>query len=202
MRLKRDGMLSVSAPHGIALSDVEKVIINNYDRFYMAQQELLEKNEVLNTAVADKDYIYIRGISHQFEKVSDTKFSYSIKNNKVTLYYRNLEKDYEKMIRQIAYTVFNELSAVVSEEMQLGYIEIEEKKFSGCFGKNYSKKRIALNYLLVHMDDVYIKHVLYHEYTHCLEFNHSKKFYDVLSKFDENHRKNKKYIGQNLHRFC
>lgn len=52
------------------------------------------------------------------------------------------------------------------------------------------------------MDGIYIKHVLYHEYAHCLVFNHSKEFYNVLSKYDVNHRTNKKYIEQNLYKFC
>lgn len=202
MRIKNDGGLTISAPHGVSTEEIEALVLRHYNKFYNAQQEIYKKNEKLNIKTEERDYIYIRGVKCNFEYIKDTKYSYSVKGDKVMLYYRNLDKDYEKMIREIAYKVFNQLGEEVSAEMGLPNLEIEEKKFSRCFGKNYGKKRIALNYKLIHMDDTYIKHVLYHEYTHCEVFNHSKKFYDLLSKFDKEHRKNKKYIGQNLYKFC
>ncbi len=202
MRLKKDGVLVISAPHGVSKREIEDLVKKHYNRFYKAQVEIFEKNKKMNISVDSRNHIYLKGNRFDFEAVKDTKFSYSITSNKVTLYYRNIEKDYEKMVREIASKVFNELSKVVSSEMGLNYIEVENKKFSRCFGKNYNKTSIALNYLLVHMDEEYIKHVLYHEYTHCLVFNHSKKFYEILGTYDKNYRENKKYISKNLHKYC
>lgn len=202
MRIKKDGVLSVSAPHGVSSEEIEKVISKYYNKFYKAQQETINKNNILNTTPQEKTYVYLCGKKYVLESVKDTKYSYSVGENKVTLYYKNIEKDYERMLRDLAQNFFNKLSKEISVEMDLEYIDIEPKKFSRCFGKNYNKKNIALNYLLIHMDVIYIKHVLYHEYAHCIVFDHSKKFYDLLSLYDINHRKNKKYIAENLHKYC
>lgn len=202
MRIKKDGMLTVSAPKGVSKKEIESLILKHYEKFYHAQQETFNKNEMLSTSVVDKNYIYICGKKYTLKTIKDTKYSYSVGENVVTLYYRNVENDYVRMIRELAYKTFNKLSREISQEMNLDYIEIEPKKFSRCFGKNYNMKNIALNYLLIHLDYVYIKHVLYHEYAHCKVFNHSKKFYDLLSVYDKNHRENKKYISENLHKYC
>lgn len=202
LRIRRDGILAVSAPHNIPTCEIEKVINMHYERFYKAQKEVFEKQQILASDNINKNHIYIRGNKCDFKVCSDTKYSYSYANNVITLYYKNFEKDYEKMLKDIALKVFNELGKSVSKEMNLKNIEIEVKKFSACYGKNYGRKRIALNYKLIHLEDIYIKNILYHEYAHCLEMNHSSKFYDILCKYDANPRVTKKYISENLHKYC
>ncbi len=202
IRVRKDGIVAVSAPKHIATDHIENLLVKHYNKFYDAQQKVLMKNENLNTPVAKRSETFILGKKYQLESVKDTVFSYSICANKVVLYYRNQEKDYERMLRLIAEKIFNELSLEVSREMNLVKIAIEIKKFSRCFGKNYGGKRIALDLKLVHLEKQYIKHVLYHEYAHCIEMNHSKKFYDILVKYDKNHRKTKKYISDNLFKYC
>ncbi|MFV0499934.1 MAG: YgjP-like metallopeptidase domain-containing protein [Bacilli bacterium] len=202
MRIRKDGILSVSAPFKTSVEYIEALVQKNYEKFYKAQIITFNNLMQLSNSGVNNDYIYIMGIRHSFTKIKDTKFSYSIKEGIVKLYYRNLDNDYERMVRTIAKSRFNLIGKQVSCEMNLSNIEIEERKFSKCFGKNYGKERIALNYLLVHLEDKYIKHVIYHEYAHCIEFNHSKKFYEVLSNYDNKHKENKKYIEQNLYKFC
>lgn len=144
MRIRKDGMLIISAPKNISENEIKNLILHHYDKFYKAQQEAIEKNEVLKETKLGKPYIFLRGRKFSFQAIVDTKYSYSIKSNKVILYYKNFEKDYEKMLREIAYITFNELGKQVSKEMGLSNIEIEEKKFKSCFGKNYGKKQLHL----------------------------------------------------------
>ncbi len=196
-----DSLVKVSAPHGTPIRQIEDLLIKNQKFIEKSLLKMQERNSNV-IPIHLKTTIYILGRNLQFEVVKDTKYSYSLSNEKLTIYYKNLERDYEATLRDIAFKIFNNYSAEISTEMDLPFIEVEVKKFKACFGKNYGSKRIALNYLLVHMEEKYIKHVIYHEYTHCIEMNHSRNFYEILKQYDRNYRENKRYIENNLKKFC
>lgn len=199
LRITKEGVVKVSAPKNVSEKFVEAFVESKRD-YILKHVSRLENRSIVS--VEDKSSIYLYGKLFRFEKIKDTKFSYSVSGDVVKLFYKNLERDYEKMLRELAYRRFNELSNIICSEMGLEYIEIKCKKFKGCYGKNYGKTKIALNYLLVHLDDKYIKHVIYHEYAHCIEMNHSSKFYAVLCKYDKEHVMNKKFINENMWKYC
>ncbi len=51
-----------------------------------------------------------------------------------------------------------------------------------------SKGRISINLQLVHFPYQCLESVFYHEYSHFIEQNHSKKFYDILAKIYPNYK--------------
>ncbi len=199
LRVTSEGMVKVSAPYGVSKIEIDKFVDSKTD-FINKYLEKFSSRKI--QSVFEKNHIYLYGKKHVFKKVQDSRFSYSIKGDVVTIFYKNLEKDYERMLKLLASDYFNFLGQEVSCEMKLKNIFIDVKKFKTCFGKNYGKTRIALNYLLVHLDAKYVKHVLYHEYAHCKEMNHSKKFYKILCAYDSEYIKNKNFINNNLWKFC
>ncbi len=199
LRISRDGKVTVSAPDFVSESAIEQ-FVQSKQEFILKHVEKYRSRQVVS--VANKDSIYLYGKCFKFKKLADSKFSYSVTDDVVVLYYRNLERDYERMLKELAKKYFNQLGLAVSQQMNLKNIEIEVKKFKSCYGKNYGGVRIALNYLLVHLDRVYVNHILYHEYAHCLEMNHSSKFYEVLSAYDSDFRYNRKYVSDNLWKYC
>ncbi len=199
LRVTKDCKVIVSAPSFVSEEEIDKFVQSKSDFIYKHLDNYSGRN-IVN--VFEKDFIYLYGQKLNFKKVSDTKFSYSITSSTVILYYRNLEKDYERMLKSLAFEYFNSLGLNISEEMGLKNIEVAVKKFKSCYGKNYGKKQIALNYLLVHLDKRYVRHILYHEYAHCFEMNHSSKFYSILSKYDSNYKMNRKYIKDNFWKYC
>lgn len=54
------------------------------------------------------------------------------------------------------------------------------------WGSCSSEKRINLNYFLLFLPCPLARHVLLHELCHIKHLNHSKRFWDLLQKLDEN----------------
>ena len=74
--------------------------------------------------------------------------------------------------------------------MHLGLspLPIKLKNLKSKFGSYHIRKReITLNIFLSTLDPIYLEYVLYHEYAHVIEFNHSKAFYHVLDQLMPNH---------------
>ncbi len=200
LRVDKDGQLVVSSPKGVCEQFIAEFVNKHANRILKYQERKLAAKDKLAEA-HNKNYMYYLGKRYEFFKVKDTRFSYSVSRNKITLYYRNKAKDYDKMIRQLATNTFEKLNDQICEEIGANKVPIEIKKYKNCYGKNWGKEKIILNYKLVHLDTLYIKHVLYHEYAHMYEFNHSKKFYEVLCTYDSNFKKNKKFIDENFYKY-
>ncbi len=201
LRVNRDGEIVVSAPFNTSEIVIDTFVNKHYDKILKAQKRRNDQISKLDEPIEEKCYLWILGKKHQFEKVRDTKFSYSISENKIVLYYRNLTNDYDKMIKELAIKIFDNLNDIVVSKINCNKVPVAIRKYKNCYGKNIEKREIVLNYKLVHMDTKYIKHVLFHEYAHMKEFNHSRKFYNVLSMYDEDYKQNKKYLDENFHKY-
>ncbi len=201
LRVNSDCEIVVSAPFKTSEKFIHEFVNKHADKMLKAQEKIRQRNDKLNESVDDKSLIILLGKKRDLQVIKDTKFSYSITADKVVLYYRNLENDYDKMIREIATKVIEELNSQVVDELNILKVPVSIRKYKNCYGKNIDKKKIVLNYKLVHMDIQYIKHVLYHEYAHMEEFNHSRKFYDILSRYDKNYKIHKRYLDENFHKY-
>jgi predicted metal-dependent hydrolase len=78
-------------------------------------------------------------------------------------------------------------------EMQIRKLNLELVKFKikdvkSYYGKCFiNKKEIIYSIKLAKLDPIFLEYVIYHEYSHFIEANHSKKFYQVLEKLMPNY---------------
>ena len=69
------------------------------------------------------------------------------------------------------------------ESRAIAFPEIRFKKMMSRWGSCHPvKKVLTFNTNLIYVPEGCVKYVVWHEFTHFLQANHSKKFYDELSK--------------------
>ncbi|MCR3906791.1 MAG: M48 family metallopeptidase [Tenericutes bacterium] len=139
------------------------------------------------------DEIMLWDVHYQLIKLKG-KFSYEIDVDRVIVH-SNLD-DIKKIKQQI---YKNELSVWLHQmEMSieeniknhgLSPLNYKLKYLKSKFGSYHRKNHeITLNTFLARLNPIYLTYVIYHEYAHALVFNHSKDFYNLLSKLMPNHK--------------
>lgn len=126
--------------------------------------------------ISKSDYIF-RAISKMQEKAELPK----------TQYYT--ESEVKELIIKLCKKVYP-----YYEEKGIKYPQIKFRKMVSQWGNCYPKKSIlTFNTNLMYADGECIEYVVYHEFTHFLQANHSSKFYNELEKVCPNwkQRRNK-----------
>ena len=100
------------------------------------------------------------------------------------------EEDVKKLIKELCkrfYPYYRELG--------IDYPEIRFRKMVSCWGScNTLKRLLTFNTNLMYAPKECIEYVIYHEFTHFLQPNHSKKFYDELAKVCPNWKDSRKKL--------
>lgn len=78
-----------------------------------------------------------------------------------------------------------------NEEVKVKYKRVNIRYHKLQWGSYATSQTISLNYKLVFLPRVLVKHLLYHELCHVFYLNHSDKFWNKVKKFDKNWEKNK-----------
>ena len=72
---------------------------------------------------------------------------------------------------------------------------IKFRKMTSRWGScNFVRKILTFNYALINAPIECVEYVIYHEFTHFIEPNHSKKFYLALSNFLPDYKQKKKEL--------
>lgn len=181
----KEGMIVVSANRYVSYERIEIFIKERFDDFYQKihQERHLESEDTINLW------------GHQYHLiVTKGRFSYEISSD--VIYVKSLSDDIELIKRHIyqkeIVSMLEIILPKVNENIKvvhLNPIPIHIKYLKSKFGSYHRFNRvITLNSFLARLNPIYLEYVLYHEYAHAIEFNHSKDFYKVLDKLMPNHK--------------
>ncbi len=82
-------------------------------------------------------------------------------------------------------------------EYNIPYPKLKIKKMSSRWGScNYVKGIIALSVNLIYCTEEQIYYVIVHEFSHFLVHNHSREFYDIVSKFCPDYKRIRREMNQ------
>lgn len=84
------------------------------------------------------------------------------------------------LFQQAKETLLNRLS-FQAERMNIQFSSFGLSNARTRWGSCSSKRRIRLNWRLVHCDVSLIDYVVVHELAHCLEMNHSQRFWNIVA---------------------
>jgi predicted metal-dependent hydrolase len=177
------------------LKNKHKWIIRTY-RYYK------KFNSNFGTKYDDGFYINYLGQKYKVDLVKDvinsTRVSSSL--NKITFHLRN-KKYYKKYIKEwyLSQTsiIINERIAIFTRLMNVNYTSIKIKDNSTRWGSCSNKGRLNFSLYLIAFPIDIIDYVIVHELAHLIEFNHSKKFWDVVSKIDPYYKEKVNYLKKN-----
>ena len=169
----KDGIVKVSATKNITLKEVKELFAKHID-FIKEQLILTKKEDVIHVNgtpykpryfVSDKNKVMIIGDEIHLYSKDDSLEKY--KKILYDFYKREVEKEVEKLI-----------SEAKKDFSEIAFPTISVRFMKSMFG-NYHKVKhhVKLSSILAKYDYKYIKFILYHELSHVVEFNHTKKFF-------------------------
>ncbi len=169
----KDGEFHISSP----LLCSQKEIFRGLDKF----APLLIKRSRRPSARFDNK-IYILGklydLSTQCISLGD--------GNHVTF---SNDKELETKLKKYFLEIVTKIVRNKEEEMKINPNNIRVKRMKSRYGSNSKRTRtICFNLELLHYDSEVIEAIVVHELAHCLVFDHSKRFYDVVYRYCPNYK--------------
>ncbi len=177
------GELVITAPLRMQLTDIEKYVeekgswIKNKieyakrniskNRFIINHQDILLGGEPLHILV-DKSYKKL-----------------SIDNTNIYVPSKGEDKTIPQIItwyKKLAKEMLDQRIQTLSQKTGISYKSVKISNAKTRWGSCDSAGNIKLNYRLIMLHSYVIDYVIIHELVHRVEFNHSKKFYDIISK--------------------
>lgn len=169
----KDGIVKVSATKNITLKEVKELFAKHID--FIKEQLILTKKE---------DIIHVNGTPYKPRYFVSDKNKVMIIGDEIYLYSKenSLEK-YKKILydfykREVEKEVEKLISEAKKDFSEIAFPTISVRFMKSMFG-NYHKVKhhVKLSSILAKYDYKYIKFILYHELSHVVEFNHTKKFF-------------------------
>src|SRR5215218_1211619 len=146
-------------------------------------------------------YIYYLGQKYKVDIVKDVINNAIISSslNKITFHLKN-KKSYKKYIKEwyLSQTsiVIKERIKIFSHLLDVKYSKIKIKDNSTRWGSCSNKGRLNFSLYLIAFPIDIIDYVIVHELAHLKEFNHSKKFWEIVSNMDPYYKEKTSYLKQ------
>jgi predicted metal-dependent hydrolase len=147
----------------------------------------------------DKFYLYYLGQKYKVDIAKDVINNAIISSamNKITFHVLN-KKNYKKYIKSWYLTqtsiLINERIKILSTLMNVKYTKIKIKDNSTRWGSCSSKGNLNFSLYLVAFPMSVIDYVIIHELAHLKEFNHSKKFWEIVMNMDHDYKEKISYL--------
>lgn len=196
--------------------DANYFLEKNIEWVYKKYKEILKKNKLkkefkiengTKIFFAGKEYtICIKNVDKQIDN-SRKKVIIKKENNLIVFYIKNQEesnaidlikcfKEFEKSELE---KIINSLRIDLEKKMDLKANVYRIRELKTAWGTCSTTKNISINLELIKYDINIIKHVLIHEMAHLKYMNHSKQFWDLVSKYDENYKENRYRLKKNIY---
>ena len=210
LRVKPDKSITVSASPKVPESKIEQFIIDKQVFIiralekYSKMQELTPKHKqyvdgeiikvfsnelILNVFLAKKNYV----------EIDEPFVNLYVKDlNDVTLKKKVLEKWLYNQVEETIIRICEKVYPLFKNYCS-NFPVIKFRKMTSRWGScNFVRKILTFNYALINAPKDLVEYVVYHEFTHFIEPNHSKKFYKELSTFLPDYKRSKKELQKIL----
>ena len=206
LRIKPDKSITVSANPRVPESRIERFILEKQD-FILSALEKYDKVQV--SLPKPKQYIdgeTVKAFGQDLTlKVFLSKKNYvEIGDSFIKLYVRSIDdlSLKKKVLDKWLYNQVEETIIRICEKVYPllknycgDFPTIKFRKMTSRWGScNFVRKILTFNYALINAPIECVEYVIYHEFTHFIEPNHSKKFYSALSNFLPEYKERKKKL--------
>ena len=159
------------------------------------QVKEIEKIKALNT-----DYLLFKGKRFRIKsisKVSNVRISKGIISLSEKKFNKDKKKFATKYLVHKAIIYLHARVKQISEEIKINYDGLKIRKYKRIWGCCINQKTINLNWKLIMLPTDIINYIIIHELCHVIEPNHSKKFWNLVRKFDPKFERKKKWLKTN-----
>lgn len=181
LRVKEDLKIHITCNKYVSNTLISKFVLDNKDMIL----ENIKRYE--NKQITNANYLIYQG--KKYEIVYITKNQIIFTNNKVFIN-RSFNKDnfYKKQAKLIYLQRLNNIYSQIEEDIPYPALKIRNMKtrWGVC---NVKTKTITLNLELIKMPEKYLDYVIIHELCHLKHPNHSKDFWNMVSKYEPLYKK-------------
>lgn len=164
-------------------------------KIYITTNYFVSQNEIRNLLDNNNDFInkMIKEKQNKINKDKEFYFlgkEYKIENNPS-------KEEIEKWYKKQANKVFKERLDVIYKTMEenIPYPNLTIRKMKTRWGVcNKKLKRVTLNLELIRKEEKYIDYVIIHELCHFVHMNHSRAFWQLVSKYEKNYKELRKEL--------
>lgn len=180
---------------------------------YNNKKDLKIKNGSKVILVGKKYTVCIKYVDKQIEK-SRKRIVVKIENDLLVFYIRNnikiydnndssmgsiLEKALKDFKKEELEKYILEYKNELEKKMQLKANEYRIRELKSAWGTCSTTKNISINLDLIKYNNEIIRHVLIHEMAHLKYMNHSKDFWSLVEKYDNNYKENGRKLKKGLY---
>lgn len=179
---------------------VKSIILNNEKIQYTLEYKNVKN---INLRIKSNGEIFVSASSfvpiNTIEKFLILKKEFILKSLKRFENKKNLQLTQYFSFEELVKTTFDSANEIYPyfKNKGINFPEIKFRKMSACWGScHYKDGFIIFNKFLMFVPKKCVHFIVCHEFTHFLVPNHSKKFYDELSKICPNHKELKAEINK------
>ncbi len=180
LRFKDDLKIYVTAPLRLSDKDIEKFISNNEKFIIKSYKEIKDKKKRIS------DKFLLLGNSYDICYINEGKIKfvdnrvYMPRNMDLDHFYKYHAKKIFKEHLDYCYDLFEE---------KIPYPDLAIRKMKTRWGVcNVTLKKVTLNLELMKLNTKYLNYVIFHELAHFIYANHSREFWNIVSKYVPNYK--------------
>ena len=190
IRVKDDMKIYVTTNYLTSKRYIKNLLDENYSYLVKMINNMCKKNE-------KKDLFFYLGNSYDIIFVNDLK-RIDVDSDNLVIYasnMRELNRWYNKVIKDTFIERFNYIYNIFDEVNVMPSLKIRKMKSRwGVY--NRVKHSVTLNSELIKYNIRCLDYVIVHELSHVIHFDHSKKFWSLVSKYCNNYKDVKKELKE------
>ena len=210
LRIKPDKSITVSANPRVPENRIEKFILEKQEFILRALEKYgkMQKSLPKPKQYIDGETVKVFGQDLTLKVFLAKKNRVEIDKPFINLYVKDLN-DVSLKKKVLDKWLYNQVEEAVLKICEKVYPlfknycddfpKIKCRKMTSRWGScNFVRKILTFNYALINAPIECVEYVIYHEFTHFIEPNHSKKFYVALSNFLPEYKERKKKLQKVL----
>lgn len=190
LRVLPDSSVVVRAPRHTPRFVIDRFVTKHEDWIREKRAAAIEK---LNSLTAERERLFFRGREYDFRlsvgsrregvKISDTMLTVTAAREEHTAVRQVLEKWYRAQASKYFKERVPLLADLVDSDVKTVSIRSQRTRWGSCSSRN----TISLNWRLIMAPDWVSDYVIYHELAHLTHMNHSKAFWELVTRFVPKH---------------
>lgn len=207
LRVKSDGTVCVSANNSVHTAFIDEFIRQNQKYILSALAKFEEKKKLMNEApkkyVSGENYTLLGKnlrlkVEEAIEEAVYTDSIYVFLKVKDKNNFRHKEIMMDRWLKEYQMMVFKEMvdeEYVLFQKYNVPYPELRVRHMTSRWGSCQPKRGIiTLNSQLIKVPKDCIEYVVLHEFAHFIHPNHSKQFWDFVSRMMPDWKERKKAL--------
>lgn len=199
VRVEPTAEVVVTAPWGIPKSMIMSFVLRQSQWIEKQQawvRNLDNENSVVNW---QRGWISIKGKRYiiKYNPAIDTRVKLGqeyLSVKPVTLFKSHIPRTVWRWLKQQAERDIEERVRRWSEKMKVSPIKISFRQQKSRWGSCNRRGHLSFNWRLIHFAEEVIDYVVVHELAHLIQANHSKKFWQVVERYNPDYKKQRLFL--------